>query len=169
MKGISVILLLTISSRLLCQDFELTTKGDTVTIRALNITSDPFQFGNNPLGHLQKYNPAKTFETFENRHVEKKIDTVFTLTIGQDNFNITKWDKDENGLLSAEVTTSKFRTKHGLQIGMKKNDVIEKLNKYKLKSIPGHLILEDMEVYEQLVLAFTVDRLTRITFLGYYD
>jgi hypothetical protein len=80
-----------------------------------------------------------------------------------------KWDNDENGLLSAEVTTNKFKTKHGLQIGMRKNEVMEKLSKYKLKSIPGYLILEDMEVYEQLIVTFTADRISKITFQGYYD
>jgi hypothetical protein len=169
MKGLFIIILLTASTRLLSQDFELTTSGDTVTIRALNITSDPFQFGSSPLRYLQKFNPDTSFETYKNTHDENNIDTVFTLTIGKDHFNITKWDKDQNGLLSAEVSTNKFKTKHGLLIGMKKSEVIGKLNKYKLKSISGHLILEDMEVYEQLVLTFTADILTRITFLGYYD
>jgi hypothetical protein len=169
MNGFCFILLLTIPTRLLSQDFELTTAGDTVILRATNITSDPFQFGNNPLSYLQKYNPGKTFETYENNHVKDKIDTAFTLTIGKDNFTITKWDQDQNGLLSADVTTNKFRTKHGLQVGMSKNDVIEKLSMYKLKSIPGQLILEDMEVYELIILKFTADRLGKITFQGYYD
>jgi hypothetical protein len=130
MKGFCIILLLTITTRLLSQDFEVTTKGDTLTIRAINITSDPFQFGDNPLSYLQKFNPRKTFETFENNHVENKIDTTFTLTIEKDNFKVTKWDKDQTGLLSADLTTNKFKTKHGLQIGMKKNEVIEKLSGY---------------------------------------
>ncbi|HEY3386875.1 MAG TPA: hypothetical protein VGK46_10215 [Saprospiraceae bacterium] len=157
------------TTRLLSQDFEVLTTGDTLTIRALNITSDPFQFGDNPLRYLEKFNPESSFLAFENNHVENKIDTTFTLTIGKDNFKVTKWEEDENGLLSAEVTTNKFKTKHGIQIGMKKNEVMEKLSKYKLKSIPGQLILEDMEIDEQLVLRFSADRLIKITFLGYYD
>lgn len=169
MRGFCIILLLTITARLFGQDFEVATKGDTVTVRAINITSDPFQFGDNPLSYLEKFNPGRTFEIFENNHVENKIDTTFTLTIGKDNFKVTKWDKDQTGLLSADLMTNKFKTKHGLQIGMKKNEVMDKLSKYKLKSIPGQLILEDGEVYELLILKFTADRLTRITFQGYYD
>jgi hypothetical protein len=169
MKTFCIILLLTITARLLSQDFEVATKGDTLTIRAINITNDPFQFGDNPLSYLQKFKPGTTFETFENNHVENKIDTTFTLTIGKDNFKVTKWDKDQTGLLSADLTTNKFKTKHGLQIGMKKNELIEKLSKYKLKSVPAQLILEDMEIGEQLILKFTADRLAKITFQGYYD
>jgi len=169
MREFCIILLLTIATRLLSQDFEVATKGDTLIIRAINITNDPFQFGDNPLSYLQRFNPRRTFETFENNHVENRIDTTFTLTIGKDNFKVTKWDKDQTGLLSADLTTNKFKTKHGLQIGMKKNDVIDKLSKYKVKSIPGHLILEDMEVYELLIFKFTANRLTKITFQGYYD
>ena len=168
MKGYCIILLL-ITTRLFSQDFEVVTKGDTMTVRAINITSDPFQFGDNPLSFLEKFNPRITFMTFENNHVENKIDTTFTLAIGKDNFKITKWDKDQNGLLSAEVTTNKFSTKHGLQIGMKKDEVTVKLSKFKLKSIPGQIVLEDMEIDEQLILRFTADRLTRIIFQGYYD
>jgi hypothetical protein len=162
MRKFYIILLLTITTRLLSQDFKVATKGDTLTIRAINITTDPFQFGDNPLSYLEKFDPRRTFET-------NKIDTTFTLTIGKDNFKVTKWDKDQTGLLSADLTTNKFKTKHGLQIGMKKNEVIEKLRVYKLKSIPGLLILEDGEVYELLILKFTADRLTKITFQGYYD
>jgi len=169
MKGLGTILLLTITTRLLGQDFEVATTGDTLIIRAINITSDPFQFGDNPLSYLQKFNPKKTFETVDNIHVENKIDTIFSLTIGNDNFKITKWDEEQNGLLSADLTTNKFKAKHGIQIGLKKNEVIEKLIKYKLKSLPGYLILEDMEIGEQLILKFTGDRLIKITFQGYYD
>ncbi len=129
MKGFGIILLLTTTTRLLSQDFELKTTGDTLTLRATNITSDPFHFGDDPLSYLQRFNPKRTYETYENNHVENKIDTVFSLTVGKDNFKITKWDKDENGLLGAEVTTSKFKTKHGLQVGMKKNEVIVILTK----------------------------------------
>jgi hypothetical protein len=169
MKTFCIILLLTITTRLFSQDFEVATKGDTLTIRAINITSDPFQFGDNPLRYLQKFNPRMTFVTFENNHVENKNDTTFTLIIGKDSFKVTKWDKDQTGLLSADLTTNKFKTKHGLQIGMKKNEVIEKLSKYKLTTIPGRLILEDMEIDEQVILKFTADRLVKITFQGYYD
>ena len=53
MKGYCIILLL-IATRLFSQDFEVVTKGDTMTVRAINITSDPFQFGDNPLSFLEK-------------------------------------------------------------------------------------------------------------------
>ena len=110
-----------------------------------------------------------TYEAYENNHVEGKIDTTFTLTIGSDNFKVTKWDKDETGLLNADVKTNKFKTRHGLQIGMRKNEVIRKLDKYGIKSINGYLILENLEVYELLIFRFTGDKLTNIEFQGYYD
>jgi len=169
MRGLVFILFLTWTTRLFGQDIEITTTGDTTIVRATNIANNPFMFGDNPLNYLQKWNPKKVSETFNNRHVDNKVDTVFTLTIGKDSFKIYKWDEAENGLLNADVTTNKFKTKHGLQIGMTKNEVIGKLKKYGLKSIPGQLILEDMEIYELLTLKFTGDRLTRIEFQGYID
>ena len=169
MRGFCILILLTIATRLLSQDFELVTTGDTVTIRATNITNDPFRFGNNPLGYLQKFKPKSTYETYENNHVEGKIDTTFTLTIGKDNFKVTKWDNEENGLLNAYVTTNKFKTRLGVQIGMRKNEVVEKFSKYGLKTVHGDLVLENMEVYELLVFRFTEDKLTKIEFHGYYD
>jgi len=169
MRGFCIILLLTIATRLLSQDFEVASKGDTLTIREINITSNPFQFGDNPLSYLQKFNPTKTFRTYKNIHGENRIDTTFTLIIGKDTFEISKWNKDKNWLFGANVTTNKFRTKHGLQIGMKKNEVIHQLTKYKLKSIPRHLILEEIEIYQLIVFEFAGDRLTNITFLGYSD
>lgn len=169
MKGFCIILLLTITTRLLSQDFELIIKGDTLAIREINITNDPFHFGDNPLNYLQKFNPTTTFKTYNNIHAENKVDTTFTLTIGKDTFEIIKWHKDQNWLFGANLTTNKFRTKCGLQIGMKKNDVIQHLSRYKLKSIPEHLILEETEVYQLIIFEFSADKLTSINFLGYSD
>ena len=160
---------MTLTTRLFSQDIEITTNGDTLTVRATNITNDPFQFGDDPLKYLEKLNPKKSIQTFNNRHVDNKVDTAFTLTLGNDNFTVYKWDNEENGLLTADVTTNRFKTKHGLQIGMKKSEVIVKLSNYGLKSIPGQLILEDMIVYELLILKFNADKLTKIEFQGYID
>jgi len=169
MRGLFIILFLTVTDRLFGQDIEIMTSGDTTTVRATNIANNPFMFGDNPLSYLQKWNPILTIQTFNNRHVDNKVDTVFILTIGRDSFKIYKWDEVTNGLLNADVTTNKFKTRHGLQIGMKKKEVIEKLKKYGLKSISGQLILEDMELDEMLNLKFTGDRLIRIEFQGYID
>jgi hypothetical protein len=169
MRGLFIILLLTCTTRLFGQEIEIITTGDSTIVRATNIASNPFMFGDNPLISLLKLNPKMTIQTFNNRHVDNKVDTAFTLTIGNDSFEIYKWTETENGLLNATVTTSKFITKHGLQIGMRKTEVIEKLKKYGLKSIPGQLILENMEIYELLTLKFTGDSLTRIEFQGYMD
>lgn len=169
MWGLVIILLLTCTSRLFGQEIEIRTTGDSTIVKATDIASSPFLFGGNPLSSLLKLNPNIAIQTFSNRHVDNKIDTAFTLTIGNDIFKIYKWTEAENGLLNATVTTSRFKTKHGLQIGMEKTEVIEKLDKYGLKSITGQLILENIEIYELLILKFTGDRLTRIEFQGYID
>jgi hypothetical protein len=169
MKGLTVILFLTSTTGLLGQDTEIISKGDSVIIRAYNITTDPFMFGDNSLTYLKKMNPRPTTTTFLNRHVDNKVDTVFIFNVGQDKFSVYQWDKDENALIDATLTTDKFKTKHGLQIGLRKKEVINRLSQYGLKSIPGYLILEDAEVYELLILIFKGDSLARITFQGYVD
>lgn len=168
MRHLFILFLLTVT-RLQSQDFEIIASGDTLTIRESNVATDPFGFGDNPLKHLQKGNPRKTFQTYPNRHVENKIDTVFTLTSGKDHFEIMKWDENENGLVKAEVTTGNFKTRQGLKVGMKKNEIISKMSKYGLKIIPGYLILENLEVYELITFKFTGDTLSKITFQGYID
>lgn len=169
MKNLFLLLLLAAASTLQGQDFEVITSGDTLTIRESNVATDPFGFGNNPLIYLQKGNPEKTFKTYPNRHVENKIDTVFSLAYGKDRFEVMKWDENENGLVTAEVTTGNFKSRQGLKVGMKKNEVINKMSKYGLKIIPGYLILENLEVYELITFKFSGDTLSKITFQGYID
>lgn len=94
---------------------------------------------------------------------------MFTMAYGRDRFGIMKWGKNENGLVSADVSTSNFKTRHGLEVGAKKNQVINKLHKYGIRKIPEYLILENLEVYEFVVLKFTGDTLSKITFQGYID
>jgi hypothetical protein len=169
MKKICIIILLALPARLLAQDFEVITSRDSVTIRAMNITVDPFQFGENPLNYLQQFKPKQTYETYQNRHVDGKIDTAFTLTINDDTFAVVKWNEDETGLFSANVNSNKFRTNHGLHVGMAKKEVIEKLKAYEIKSIPKYLIMENLDVYELLTFTFIGDNLINIQFQGYYD
>jgi hypothetical protein len=170
MKAIYIILLLILPTpNLLSQDFELTDSGDTVTIRAMNITVDPFLFGEDPLNYLQQFKPKQTYETYENRHVDGKIDTAFTLNINGDTFEILKWSEDETGLFAASVNSNKFKTSHGFQTGMTKKEVIEKLKAYGIKSIPKYLILENLDVYELLIFTFAGDKLANIQFQGYFD
>lgn len=169
MKRITAIILLIIPATLHAQDSEVITSRDTVTIRAMNITVDPFQFGENPLDHLQQFKPKQTYETYPNSHVEGKIDTAFTLKINDDTFAVVKWGEDETGLLAASVNSKKFKTSHGFQTGMTKKEVIAKLKAYGIKAIPRYLILENLDVYELLIFTFTGDRLTNIRFQGYLD
>jgi hypothetical protein len=167
MRVLLIILFLTGTVQLFGQDSEISTSEETTIVKAINIVDNPFMFGDNPLSQLNKLNPKTEIQTFNNRHVETKIDSVFTLTIGDDVFIIFKGGKTENGLLNADLTTTKFKTKHGIQVGMSKNEVIEKLSKYGLKSIPTQLVLQDIEIYQLLMLVFTGDRLTRIKFQGF--
>lgn len=99
MRRLGIILFLTVTTILYGQDTEIINKGDTTTIRSLNITIDPFLFGDNPLGFLKMLDSRVSKQTFENRHVDNKIDTVFTFTIGTDMFSVYQWDKNENALV----------------------------------------------------------------------
>lgn len=169
MKKLLMTILLAVPTGLFGQDFQLAVSGDTLTIRETNITTDPFGFGSNPMGYFKKLGAKRTFQTYKNIHVEDKIDTVFTFIYGQDSFSVMKWDENENGLLSADVTSTKFKTRHGLEIGLKKNEIVKRLAKYGIKRIPGYLILENLEVYELVICRFTDDTLSGIIFQGYID
>ncbi len=169
MKYRILILLFIVTGRVQSQDFDVVLSLDTLTIRETNIATDPFGFGENPLAYLKENKPKVTFLTSQNRHVDNKTDTVFTLTFDKDHFEVMKWDASANGIVAAELTTANFVTRYGLRVGLRKKEVIGKLSKYGIKTIPGYLILENLEVYELITFKFTGDILSKILFQGYID
>jgi hypothetical protein len=78
-------------------------------------------------------------------------------------------ERDENALIEATLKTTQFKTKHGIQVGMSKRDVINKLTDFVLQTIPQYLMLEDTEVYEYIILRFDGDQVKQIDFVGYID
>lgn len=99
MRALGLILLLTTTTRLYCQDAEIISKGDTAIIISFSITIDPFLFGDNSLEFLKMLDARVSKQTFQNRHVDNKIDTVFTFTIGKDKFSEYQWGKNENAIV----------------------------------------------------------------------
>ena len=170
MRGQVIVLILISATRLLCQDVEIIASKDSLTIKSPNIATHlSFDFGKSPLNHLMKLNPKISIQTIENYHVENKVDTIFTLSIGKDKFVIYKVDEEINILLDAEIITTKFKTKQGIRVGMKKQDVLKFFTSYGVKSIPNFLILENLEYPEFVTFQFNKDTLIRIVFDGYID
>lgn len=101
------------------QTKEVILKGDSLFVRDENIATNPFNFGRDPLTYINtkiKFaKPIIKVGTVANRHVDNDVDTAYTITFGQDSFNLYKWDKDENALLSSQVKTDKFATRHELK------------------------------------------------------
>lgn len=152
------------------QDYYIEVKSDTLIIKQTKITTyDPFQFGSNPKSTLEKLKFEKTFRTYENVHVENKIDTLFTFQRGGDLFEVFKSNAEENWLVGAIITTRNFSTSKKLQIGVSKADVVSRLSDYKINNIPTYLILEDLEIPERLIFTFSNQRITKIEYIGYYD
>ena len=155
------------------QDKEVVLKGDSLFVRDENIATNPFAFGRDPLTHLKtKINfskPTIVVSTVANRHVDNDVDTTYAITCGHDSFNLYKWDKDENALLTSQVTTDRFATRHGIKVGMTKNQIKNTLKSYDIRTIPKYLILESTEIIEYLIMEFHNDILKRIEFQGYFD
>jgi hypothetical protein len=155
------------------QDKEVVLKGDSLFVRDENIATNPFAFGRDPLTHLKtkiKFSkPTIVVATVANRHVDNDVDTTYAITFGRDSFNLYKWDKDENALLSSYVTTDRFTTRHGIKIGMTKIQIKNLLKNYDIRTIPKYLILENTEIIEYMILEFNSDILKRIEFQGYFD
>ena len=169
MRELLTIIILTVPIGLFSQDIEVLTSGDSLTIRSMSIASNPFNFGNHSLENLVKLNPKISTETVKNPHVENKIDTIFTFSLGTDKFKVYKVDKEINILTDADILTTRFKTKQGIRVGMTKREIVKLLSDYKLTSIPNHLILENLEVPEFLTFEFSKDKLTKIIFDGYID
>lgn len=155
------------------QTKEVILKGDSLFVRDENIATNPFNFSRDPLTYINtkiKFaKPIIKVGTVANRHVDNDVDTAYTITFGQDSFNLYKWDKDENALLSSQVKTDKFATRHGIKVGMTKTQIKNILKSYSIKTIPKYLILENTEIIEYLKLEFNKDILKRIEFQGYFD
>ena len=155
------------------QTKEVILKGDSLFVRDENIATNPFNFGRDPLNHLStkiKFTEPKIeIITVANRHVDNDVDTTYAITFGQDSFNLYEWDKEENALLSSQVKTDRFATRHGIKVGMTKTQIKNILKSYEIGAIPKYLILENTEIIEYLKLEFNEDILKGIEFQGYFD
>ena len=155
------------------QTKEVILMGDSLFVRDGNIATNPFNFGRDPLTHLnskiQRSQPIIERGTVANRHVDNKVDTTYSIQFEQDLFRIYKWDNEGNALLYSQLKTDRFTTKHGIKVGMTKSQVKTALKEYHITTIPKYLILENTEITEYLRLEFNKDMLNRIEFQGYVD
>jgi hypothetical protein len=173
MKRLFQIILILGTIKSFGQDKEVILKGDSLFVRDENIATDPFNFGLDPLTHLHtkiKFaKPTIEIGTVANRHVDNDVDTTYAIVFGPDSFNLYKWDKEENALLSSQINTDRFTTRQGIKVGMTKTQIKNILKSYDIRTIPKYLILENTEIIEYLRLEFNKDILKRIEFQGYFD
>lgn len=155
------------------QDFtiksDIKTEGDSVILAAMNITNNPFQFGNNTLGYLSKLHPKIKWKPVANTHASDKIDTIFTLSFSRDEFQVYKVDRKKNFLMNADLSTPRFKTRHGIKVGMTKGEVVGVLQDYRLPTLPKYLVLMNAEVWEYFKIEFVNDKVANIIFCGYID
>jgi hypothetical protein len=173
MKLILALALILVSITLWGQDKKVVIRGDSLIVRDENITSNPFNFGRDPLallrGNAEFTRPVMKANPTSNRHVDNQVDTIFVITFEQDSFRIYKGGDNENFLLYALLKTDRFKTRHGIQVGMTKLQVRSYLEEYNLGAIPKLLILDNTEIIESISLEFREDVLTKIEFHGYSD
>lgn len=171
MKTLISVILTLLTIELSAQDIEIVLRADSLIIRDMNIATNPFSFGNDPLSHLTKSQPYPKIDTglFENRYIPNKVDTLYSLTFGSDKIKIYKWSNESSAVLNASIATDRFSTKHGIKVGMEKTGIIKALQKYNIASIPKYLILENFEYTEVLIFEFTGKTLKKIEFQGYVD
>jgi hypothetical protein len=166
-----IFILATISS--FGQEIEVALMGDSLFVRDENIATNPYDFGRDTLRYLsseiQFSKPTIEINIVANRHVDNDIDTTYAVTFGRDLFNLYKWDKEENALLSSEVRTDRFVTRHGIKVGMTKAQIKNLLKDYDIQTVPKYLILENIEIVEYLKLEFDKDILVSVEFQAYFD
>ncbi|WKV11818.1 hypothetical protein [Marivirga harenae] len=170
MKTTSIILLsLIITFNILGQDYQIETAEDSLIIRDWDINNFPFNLRSNPLDTLLKmYNPITESQTYQNRHVDDQIDTVFTLKIDASYFEVYK-NPSENYITSALFLNKGLQTKHGFHVGSTKEQVRDALEKYKLTEIPNYIRLETIEIPEYFELYFKNGKIVKIKYTGYSD
>lgn len=155
---------------ILAQEFHVSQAGDTLTISAYGLTSDPFKFGASPIEHLMKLHPTTVrTKRVENVHVSNKVDTIFTLSFPSASFDVYKVESDMEIICGALVTSTRFETSQGIRVGQTKSEVQKLLAGYKVSRIPRFLVLGEFDAVQYLLIEFRNDRVLSIFFSGYID
>lgn len=140
---------------------------DSLEIMDPNLTIDPFSFGENPLDSLTSFDEVNMdFKTFNNRHVEGQIDTLFQIVLSSDTFKVYK-NASKNWLVAANIHSEQFSTNQGIHIGMTKTEMRKQLNSN--ENFPDFVRIHNLEVLEWIDFAFQDEKLIKMDFKGYMD
>ena len=154
---------------LTAQEYSIESNGDSLTIYDFDITNNPFDFGLDPYSRLlNEPNVKVEFDTFENVHNDQ-IDTLFSLKIEQDRFDVFRKNANESFITDALLLGKTFTTHLGFHVEMDKEDCKKILSKYKISTIPNYIRLENFEISESFEITFENDKISSIVFNGYSD
>lgn len=138
--------------------------SDTLDLYGVDITIEPFLFGDHPMDSLELYTDAQiNISLLENNNYSNEVDTLFEVIIANDSFEVYKSYK--SWLTKAYVTSKLFVTKHGISVRMSKDDVKNKLMPIGKLEIPEVLCLKNFESIGTIFLNFSNDTLVSI----FYD
>ncbi|MBL0739889.1 hypothetical protein [Chryseolinea lacunae] len=144
-------------------------KGDSLVVLEKDIVTDLFALGTTPLQHLTQGTqpkPAIEKQPVRNLHDNTRIDTAFRLAFDKDIFIALKSFDGSNKVIHADVESTLFSTRHGVRVGMTKDEVTKTLAVYKLASIPKYLVLRDPATSHYVILYFKGDVLVFVEYFA---
>jgi hypothetical protein len=153
-------------------------KSDTLLIRDIDKISDPFLFGDKPLKHLLQVDwTPSVIEVTENidsvlnnngEFIQETIGSTYQIRYGEDYFAMYRRADSVEFFITTELTSNRFANKWGVKIEMTKEEVIGKLNEFKIDRIPTTLIIGDMN-NTFIQFDFEKDKLKKIKYDYYLD
>jgi hypothetical protein len=152
----------------LAQENSFTYEADTLVITKSDLLTNPFGLGNNLISFLTKSASRIDKTPIGNLHLENQIDTVYSIHIQKDLFQI--YQSQTNDILFDAIITSKNFPIHGiLEIGMKKSKIKRNLKINYKGEYPDMVKITDFEYMSWLNLFFEKKRLKTIRYTANFD
>jgi hypothetical protein len=168
MKLVFIFFIFLISFQSNGQENSFTYEADTLVITKSDLLTNPFDLGDNPRSFLTKSASRIDKTPIGNLHLENQIDTIYSIHIQKDIFQIYK--SQTNDILFDAIITSKNFPIHGiLEIGMKKSKIKRNLKINYKGECPDIVKITDFEYMSWLNLFFEKNRLKTIRYTANFD
>ncbi len=149
-------------------------KSDTLILDLPNESADPFGLGDSPFTYLAANHTIDTVNIHdmfsEDEPDTTLLGTYYTVISNSNQFVFYTRSDGKELFDSADILTPDFSTNMGIQVGMSKQEVIQKINNPAITTLPGYLLLAgDEDNSYPLCFEFKSDKLRRISYDGYLD